>query len=82
MQTRLSTHLQALARDRADVPAVVTAQGQWSYAELLGRVLARAETLQAAGVTEPGRYLAALMHTTVDHALVEAGVDDIRPPAD
>lgn len=51
MQTRLSTHLQALARDRADVPAVVTAQGQWSYAELLGRVLARAETLQAAGVT-------------------------------
>lgn len=81
---------QALAVELGCEPVIIAEADRPSYAEGIAtatdfsRSIIRQATdlLHAAGVTEPGRYLAALMHTTVDHALVEAGVDDIRPPAD
>jgi|TARA_B100000678_G_scaffold126831_1_gene106195 predicted short-subunit dehydrogenase-like oxidoreductase (DUF2520 family) len=81
---------QALAVELGCEPVIIAEADRPAYAEGIAtatdfsRSIIRQATdlLHAAGVTEPGRYLAALMHTTVDHALVEAGVDDIRPPAD
>ena len=81
---------QALAVELGCEPVIIAEADRPAYAEGIAtatdfsRSIIRQATdlLRAAGVTEPGRYLAALMHTTVDHALVEAGVDDIRPPAD
>ena len=81
---------QALAVELGCEPVIIAEADRPAYAEGIAtatdfsRSIIRQATdlLHAAGVTEPGRYLAALMHTTVDHALVEAVVDDIRPPAD
>ena len=81
---------QALGVELGCEPVIIAEADRPAYAEGIAtatdfsRSIIRQATdlLHAAGVTEPGRYLAALMHTTVDHALVEAGVDDIRPPAD
>lgn len=81
---------QALAVELGCEPVIIAEADRPAYADGIAtatdfsRSIIRQATdlLHAAGVTEPGRYLAALMHTTVDHALVEAGVDDIRPPAD
>lgn len=81
---------QALAVELGCEPVIIAEADRPAYAEGIAtatdfsRSIIRQATdlLHTAGVTEPGRYLAALMHTTVDHALVEAGVDDIRPPAD
>lgn len=81
---------QALGVELGCEPVIIAEADRPAYAEGIAtatdfsRSIIRQATdlLHAAGVAEPGRYLAALMHTTVDHALVEAGVDDIRPPAD
>jgi len=81
---------QALAVELGCEPVVVAEAHRAAYAEGIAtatdfsRSIIRQATdlLRSAGVTEPGRYLAALMHTTVDHALVEAGTDSVRPPAE
>jgi predicted short-subunit dehydrogenase-like oxidoreductase (DUF2520 family) len=81
---------QALAVELGCEPVIIAESDRAAYAEGVttatdfSRSIIRQATdlLRSAGVAEPGRYLAALMHTTVDHALVEAGTDDIRPPVD
>lgn len=81
---------QALAVELGCEPIIVAEADRPGYAEGIAtatdfsRSIIRqaADLLRAAGVAEPGRYLAALMHTTVDHALVEAGTGEVRPPVD
>lgn len=81
---------QALAVELGCEPIVVAEADRPAYAEGIGiatdfsRSIIRQATdlLRSAGVVEPGRYLAALMHTTLDHALAEAGTSEIRPPVD
>lgn len=81
---------QALAVELGCEPVIIAETERAAYAEGVmtatdfSRSIIRQATdlLRSAGVAEAGRYLAALMHTTVDHALVEAGTDDIRPPVD
>ena len=80
-KSRNTPHRKHQVIAEADRPAY--AEGIATATDFSRSIIRQAtDLLHAAGVTEPGRYLAALMHTTVDHALVEAGVDDIRPPAD
>lgn len=65
----------------ADRPAY--AEGIWTATDFSRSIIRQAtDLLRSAGVAEPGRYLAALLHTTVDHALVEAGTDEVRPPTE
>jgi predicted short-subunit dehydrogenase-like oxidoreductase (DUF2520 family) len=72
---------QALAVELGCEPVVVAEEDRPAYAEAIAiatdfsRSIVRqsAELLVRAGVENPGAYLAALVHTTVDQALSEAG---------
>ena len=62
-------------------PVVIAEDRRPAYAEALAtatefsRSIVRQSTdlLAQAGVPDPGRYLSALVHSTVDHALSDAG---------
>jgi predicted short-subunit dehydrogenase-like oxidoreductase (DUF2520 family) len=72
---------QALAVEIGCEPVVVAEENRAAYAEALAtatefsRSIVRQSTslLARAGVESPGRYLSALMHSTVDQALSDAG---------
>ena len=72
---------QALAVELGCEPVVVAEESRHAYAEALAtatefsRSIVRQSTelLAEAGVPHPGRYLSALVHSTVDHALSDAG---------
>jgi predicted short-subunit dehydrogenase-like oxidoreductase (DUF2520 family) len=72
---------QALAVELGCEPVVVAEESRAAYAEALAtatefsRSIVRQSTelLAQAGVPHPGRYLSALVHSTVDHALSDAG---------
>lgn len=72
---------QALAVELGCEPVVVAEDSRAAYAEALGtatefsRSIVRQSTglLAQAGIPFPGRYLSALIHSTVDHALTDAG---------
>ena len=72
---------QALAVELGCEPVVVAEDARAAYAEALetatefSRSIVRQSTelLAEAGIPFPGRYLSALVHSTVDHALSEAG---------
>lgn len=72
---------QALAVELGCEPIVVDEEARPAYAEALAtatefsRSIVRQSTrlLAQAGIPDPGRYLSALIHTTVDHALTDAG---------
>ena len=81
---------QALAVELGCEPVVVAEDDRAAYAEAIGaatefsRSIVRqaAGLLAEAGVPDPGAFLSALVHTTIDHALADArstGTDD--PPA-
>lgn len=81
---------QALAVELGCEPVVVAEDDRSAYAEAVGaatefsRSIVRqaAGLLAEAGVPDPGAFLSALVHTTIDHALADArsaGTDD--PPA-
>lgn len=80
---------QALAVELGCEPVVVAEDDRPAYAEGLAtatefsRSIVRQATalLTQAGIPEPGRYLSALVHTTVDHALSDAGPDPLDEPA-
>lgn len=79
---------QALAVELGCEPVVIAEADRAAYAEAIGtatdfsRSIIRQATdlLRSAGVAEPGRYLEALVHTTVDHALAGAAAEPLRPP--
>jgi len=72
---------QALAVELGCEPVVVAEESRPAYAEALAtatdfsRSIVRQSTqlLAGAGVPDPGRYLSALIHSAVDHALSDAG---------
>lgn len=72
---------QALAVELGCEPVVVAEESRPAYAEALSiaiefsRSIVRQSTelLAQAGIPHPGRYLSALVHSTVDHALSDAG---------
>jgi predicted short-subunit dehydrogenase-like oxidoreductase (DUF2520 family) len=72
---------QALAVELGCEPIVIAEEDRATYAEAVGaatefsRSIVRqsARLLAEAGVPQPGAYLSALVHSTVDHALAEAG---------
>jgi predicted short-subunit dehydrogenase-like oxidoreductase (DUF2520 family) len=72
---------QALAVELGCEPIVIEESDRPAYAEAIGaatefsRSIVRqaAGLLSEAGVPNPGAYLSALVHSTVDHALAEAG---------
>ena len=72
---------QALAVELGCEPVVVAEEARPAYAEALAtatefsRSIVRQSTelLAIAGVPDPGRYLSPLIHSTVDHALSDAG---------
>ena len=79
---------QALAVELGCEPVVVTEENRAAYAEALeiatefSQSIVRQSTslLAEAGIPNPGRYLSALIHSTVDHALSQARtVGDIPP---
>ncbi|MGN8553086.1 UNVERIFIED_CONTAM: DUF2520 domain-containing protein [Microbacterium sp. SLM126] len=78
---------QALAVELGCEPVVIAEEDRATYAEAVGaatefsRSIVRqsAGLLAAAGVPNPGAYLSALVHSTIDHALAEAGSG---PPSD
>jgi predicted short-subunit dehydrogenase-like oxidoreductase (DUF2520 family) len=82
---------QALAVELGCEPVVVAEADRAAYAEAIATatqfsrsiVHQAAELLRGAGVENPGSYLASLVHSTVDHALADAGrrSDDDSPPA-
>lgn len=81
---------QALAVELGCEPVVVAEQDRAVYAEAIGaatefsRSIVRqaASLLSEAGVPEPGRYLSALVHSTIDHALAGTGsAGTVDPPA-
>ncbi|WP_438352230.1 Rossmann-like and DUF2520 domain-containing protein [Microbacterium sp. CJ88] len=73
---------QALAVEMGCEPVVVAEADRPVYAEAIATathfsrsiVHQAADLLRAAGVEAPGSYLASLVHSTVDHALTDAGV--------
>lgn len=80
---------QALAVELGCEPVVVAEDARPAYAEALAtatkfsRSIVRQSTrlLAGAGIPFPGRFLSALVHSTVDHALSEAGAtgpEDLR----
>lgn len=80
---------QALAVELGCEPVVVADADRAAYGEAIETatqfsasiVRQAGELLAAAGVAAPGRYLSALVHSSVDRALVEAGADDgLEPP--
>ena len=81
---------QALAVELGCEPVVVDEAARPAYAEAIAtardfsRSIVRqaAALLTQAGVPQPGAYLSSLVHTTIDHALTEAGAGpDIDPTA-
>ncbi len=72
---------QALAVELGCEPVVIAEEDRATYAEAVGaatefsRSIVRqsARLLAEAGVPQPGAYLSALVHSTIDHALAEAG---------
>ena len=72
---------QALAVELGCEPVVVAEDDRATYAEAVGaatefsRSIVRqaAGLLTEAGVPNPGAFLSALVHTTIDHALADAG---------
>lgn len=72
---------QALAVELGCEPVIIAEEDRATYAEAVGaatefsRSIVRqaAGLLQEAGVPNPGAYLSALVHSTIDHALAEAG---------
>jgi predicted short-subunit dehydrogenase-like oxidoreductase (DUF2520 family) len=81
---------QALAVELGCEPIVVDEQARPAYAEAIAtaRDFSRSIVRQAAallveaGVPHPGSFLRALAHTTIDHALAEAGSGpELEPPA-
>lgn len=80
---------QALAVELGCEPVVIAEDDRPAYAEAIAtatdfsRAIVRQSTelLRGAGVAEPGRYLEALVHTTIDHALAGAASDPV-PPVD
>jgi predicted short-subunit dehydrogenase-like oxidoreductase (DUF2520 family) len=72
---------QALAVELGCEPVVVAEDSRAAYAEALETatafsrsiVLQSTQLLALAGIPFPGRYLSALIHSTVDHALTDAG---------
>lgn len=73
---------QALAVEIGCEPVVVAEEDRAAYAEAIATATAfsrsivqqSASLLAGAGVPNPGTYLSSLVHSTVDHALTEAGV--------
>lgn len=80
---------QALAVELGCEPVVVAEEDRRTYAEAVGaatefsRSIVRqsAALLAEAGVPYPGRYLSALVHSTIDHALADAGSGPSVDPA-
>jgi len=81
---------QALAVELGCEPVVVDESARPAYAEAIStardfsRSIVRQATalLAEAGVPTPGSFLSALVHTTIDHALAEAGSGPAaEPPA-
>ncbi|MHC3000170.1 DUF2520 domain-containing protein [Microbacterium sp. HJ5] len=72
---------QALAVELGCEPVVVAEEDRPAYAEAVGaatefsRSIVRqsAALLREAGVPNPGAFLSGLVHTTIDHALADAG---------
>lgn len=72
---------QALAVELGCEPVVIAEEDRPTYAEAVGaatefsRSIVRqsAGLLAEAGVPHPGAYLSALVHSTIDHALADAG---------
>jgi predicted short-subunit dehydrogenase-like oxidoreductase (DUF2520 family) len=72
---------QALAVELGCEPVVIAEEDRATYAEAVGaatefsRSIIRqsAGLLAEAGVPNPGAYLSALVHSTIDHALADAG---------
>ncbi|QIG38771.1 DUF2520 domain-containing protein [Microbacterium sp. 4R-513] len=72
---------QALAVELGCEPVVIGEDDRAAYAEAIAistefsRSIVRqaADLLRGAGVPHPGSYLSALVHSTIDHALTEAG---------
>ena len=72
---------QALAVELGCEPVVVAEADRAAYGEAISTatefstalIQQAARQLQAAGVDEPGRYLSALVHSTIDRALVQTG---------
>ncbi|MDW4573641.1 Rossmann-like and DUF2520 domain-containing protein [Microbacterium sp. M3] len=81
---------QALAVELGCEPVVIDESARPAYAEAIAtardfsRSIVRQATslLAEAGVPHPGPYLSSLVHTTIDHALTEAGSGPAaEPPA-
>ena len=81
---------QALAVELGCEPVVIDESARPAYAEAIAtardfsRSIVRQATslLAEAGVPHPGAYLSSLVHTTIDHALTEAGSGPAaEPPA-
>ncbi|TDN90777.1 DUF2520 domain-containing protein [Microbacterium sp. BK668] len=81
---------QALAVELGCEPVVIAESDRLAYAEAIAIstefsrsiVAQAAELLRGAGVPHPGSYLSALVHSTVDHALSQAGSAGAGPPAE
>ena len=81
---------QALAVELGCEPVVIAEGDRQAYAEGIAIVThfsrsivaQAADLLRGAGVPHPGSYLSALVHSTVDHALAEAGSAGAGTPAD
>lgn len=79
---------QALAVELGCEPIVIAEADRPAYAEAIAisthfprSIVAQAAgLLRDAGVPHPGSYLSALIHSTVDHALAEAGSAGAGPP--
>lgn len=79
---------QVLAVELGCEPVVIAEADRAAYGEAIAtatefsRSIVRqsADLLRSAGVEEPGRYLSALVHSTVDQALTEVGAVGGDPP--
>ncbi|MFH8251546.1 DUF2520 domain-containing protein [Microbacterium sp. B2969] len=81
---------QALAVELGCEPVVVAEDDRPAYAEGIAIatefsrsiVAQAADLLRGAGVAHPGSYLSALVHSTVDHALAQAGSAGAGTPSE
>jgi len=79
---------QALAVELGCEPVVIAEDDRAAYAEAVGaatefsRSIVRqaAELLSEAGVPNPGAFLSTLVHSTIDHALADAGAAEPGDP--